>query len=194
MRLLSPSSNEEMVAVFLLGELDSPRFAETIQAALRDRKLSKALIEKPNLDSSAENAQRAAILLEYRPWLVDFGLLKEWPPNAMWHWAELNREDIENLHYVTYSYWDELSSGTHLVQDGAKSVKAGRVVFEVGNDNFWEVARRIDAGETMRPIIILSDGERGPHTVIEGHTRATSYLLADHAPRTVHALFGITQG
>ena len=72
-------------------------------------------------------------------------------------------------------------------------MKAGKVVFGVGNDNFWKVARRINAGETILPMIILSGAKKGPQIVIEGHTRATSYLLADNAPRTVRALFGTAE-
>ena len=179
-----------MIAVFLRGELGSPRYADTIQAELNARGLDRALIEMPDINDRMENVQRAAVLLGYRPWLVDYGLLKDGPSSPAWQWVELAREDIENLHYVTYSYWDELSDGTHCVRDGARNVQAGKLVFGVSNDNFWEIARRIDAGELVPPLIVLSAGLSGPHTLIEGHVRATSCLLAKHPRRTIKALFG----
>lgn len=107
--------------------------------------------------------------------------------------VELFRDDIENLHYVTYSYWDELSKGTHLVRDGARSVRAGELVFGVSNDGFWEVARRIDTGHSIPPLIVLSGRVGGPHTLIESHVRATSYLLAKHPPVVIKALFGTVE-
>jgi len=190
MRTLSPSSNEEMIAVFLQGELDSPRFGDVIETALHSRGLSRSLIERPNLSDEAENAQRSSILFEYRPWLASADLLKGWPPKAKWQWVELARKDIENLRYVTYSYWDELSNGTHSVGDGASSVRSGKVVFDVPHDNFWKVAHRVDAREDIPPMIILSNSKGQPHIVIEGHVRATSYLLAEHPPKTLRALLG----
>jgi hypothetical protein len=189
MQFIGPSSNEEMVAVFLRGELGSPRYADTIQAELNARGLDRALIEIPDLNDRMENVQRAAVLFGYRPWLVHHGLLENWPSNTVWQWVELVREDIENLRYITYSYWDELSNGTHLVRDGARSVQAWKLVSGVSNDGFWEVARRIDAGELMPPLIVLSGGASGPHTLIEGHVRATSCLLAKHPRGAIKALF-----
>jgi hypothetical protein len=193
MHVLGSSSDAEMVATFLHGELGSPRFADAIQAALINHGQSRELVEKPNLGSKTENAQRAAILLEYRPWLVDFGLLKDVPSQAQWHWVDLSREDIEGLHYVTYSYWDELSNGTHLVREGAKSVAAGKTAFGVSNDGFWEIASQLEVGGTIPPIIAVAGAKGRPHTVIEGHVRATGYLLAKHRPDAMRALFGIAR-
>ena len=92
MRFIGPSSNEEMVAVFLRGELRSPRYADTIQAELNARGLDRALIEMPDLNDRMENVQRAAVLLGSRPWLVGHGLLKDWPSHAVWQWVELVRQ------------------------------------------------------------------------------------------------------
>lgn len=178
MKDLASSSNEEMVAVFLHGELASPRFGDTIRAALHNRKLDSALIEDPNLTDKTANTERAAILLEYRPWLVDFGLLKQWPPNALWRWVDLTRKDIDGLVYVTYDYWDKLSNETHLVREGARSVRIGKRVLEVSNDSFWEVARQIDAGKDVPPIIVLSGGTNNPNIV----SRAIRELRATYLP------------
>jgi hypothetical protein len=142
----------------------------------------------PNLDDDIENGHRSSILLEYRPWLAYSDVLKAWPPNATWQWVALTRKEFEELHYITYDYWDELSGGTHLVREGARSVRNGTVIFEVPNDRFWEVASQIEAGETLLPLIIFSAVGDRVCTLIEGHLRATGYLLAQRVPATVRAL------
>jgi hypothetical protein len=192
-KVLGPSSNDEMVLAFLQGELDSPRFGDAVRAGLETRGFDDRLIRVPNLDDELENGHRSSILLEYRPWLVDPDLLRAWPPNATWRWVELTRKEVEALHYVTYDYWDALSGGTHLVRDGARSVQNGTVIFEVPNDRFWEVARKFDAGDALAPIIIVSSVGDGACTLIEGHLRATGYLLAQRVPATVRALHGEVQ-
>jgi hypothetical protein len=189
-KVLGPSSNDEMVLAFLQGELDSPRFGDAVRSGLEARGFDERLIRVPDLDDEIENGHRGSILLEYRPWLTDPDLLRSWPPNAAWRWVDLTRKEVEALHYVTYDYWDALSGGTHLVGDGARSVQNGTVIFEVPNDRFWEVARKIEAGETLSAIIIVSSVGESVCTLIEGHLRATGYLLAQRAPATVRALHG----
>jgi hypothetical protein len=173
-----------MVATFLRGELDSPRFAADLRAELAARGLDRTLIDAPDLADPVANARREAVLLGYRPWVVqDAG-------GRSWQWVELTAEDVADLHYLTYSYWDELSDGTHVVRDGARNVRAGKVVFEVPNDRFWTVAGLIDAGRPMPPLIIAGGAPGTPHTLVEGHLRATGHLLAQRPPRVLKALFG----
>jgi hypothetical protein len=187
-KVLAPSSFDEMVLAFLRGELDSPRFGDAVRGGLEARRMDERLINAPNLDDEMENGLRASILREYRPWLADSDVLGAWPPNATWQWVELPRTEVEELHYIPYDYWDALSGGTHLVRDGARCVREGTVIFDVPNDRFWEVARTIDAGETLLPLIIFSVAGDGVCTLIEGHLRATGYLLAQRAPATVRAV------
>lgn len=191
MRVLGSGSDEEFVAVFLRGEIASPRYRETVLAELDRRGLDRALVDTPHLESDLENNQRAAVLLAYRPLIVDDDVFGHWPPDVDWQSVEFDLDEVGNFHFLTYSYWDELSSGTHLVRDGAESVRAGRVVFGVHNDMFWQIAQSIDAGKQLPPLIALDRGPDLRPLLIEGHNRATGLLLAMNPPTTIKALLAI---
>jgi hypothetical protein len=190
-KALGSSSDEEFVAVFLLGELGSPRYSDNVLAELDRRGLDKSLISTPDLDDRIENEQRADVLLAYRPLILDDDVLGRWPPDIDWEWVELDLDEIGNLHYLTYSYWDELSNGTHLVRTAAENVRDGNTVFDVSNDTFWDIAHRIDAREPLPPLIARTRDDEPSPLLIEGHKRATSYLLAKNPPPTVKVLLAL---
>ena len=60
MQRLRPSSEAEMIAVFLRTELPAARFRDKLQALLDQAGLPERLITAPNLDDPAENQARVA--------------------------------------------------------------------------------------------------------------------------------------
>jgi hypothetical protein len=60
-RVLRPSNEDEMVWVFLRGELDSNRFGPRLRATIDER-----LLLEPDLGDDAENALRRAALTTLR--------------------------------------------------------------------------------------------------------------------------------
>ena len=55
MRLLEPSDEDEMLWLFLRGELDSERYGPRIRRTIDER-----ILLEPDLDNEAENALRRA--------------------------------------------------------------------------------------------------------------------------------------
>lgn len=120
-------------------------------------------------------------------------LKKNFPDDLKWFKAEISREEIGNLRYVDYSYWIELTDHTHLVKDAVKNIQNGKVVVEVSNDRFLEVAEQIRQGNVdFEPMILWGKDEHSPLIILEGHLRATAFGLADKkAPKMVRAIVGL---
>lgn len=121
---------------------------------------------------------------EYRSWLDrDF-------KNYDWNEVELSREEVNELNYIDYSYWNELSDGTRKVGRAAKNVLDGKVVFDVPHDRFYSVAKAVETGAALPPIIVVSENNSEVGEIIEGHLRATGYSLAKQANLPLRAIWG----
>ena len=76
MRRLRPSSEAEMVALFLRAELPAARF--------RDKLRPERLITAPNLDDPAENQAREQLLTQHREYGTRTGLFDGFPRDVCW--------------------------------------------------------------------------------------------------------------
>jgi hypothetical protein len=93
-----------------------------------------------------------------------------------WEKVLLGKANLKKLRYAKYPVWQRLSSGSRLVTDGAKNVdriQAG----EDANAHIKGVAKAVRQGKKYPPLILASDKLEGPLTLVEGHARATAYLL-----------------
>lgn len=142
------------------------------------------LITSADLDNDSENETRLAVLRTYRDWMQDD------LDDYSWQLAELTLNDVRKLHYIDYSYWNELSEGTHEVGTGADNVRKGKTIFDVPNDTFWSIAEAFEVGETFEPIIVLKENDDAPGRIIEGHARSTGYLLATDLKKPLAAIIG----
>lgn len=115
------------------------------------------------------------------------------PSDLTWYEAEITGQELGNLRYVDYSYWNELTGNTHLVKDGVTSIQQGRIVFDVPHDRFWAVAERVVNGDhDFEPIIAWGRDSDSPLEILEGHLRATAFGLAgDKAPAAITVLVGL---
>lgn len=96
------------------------------------------------------------------------------------------------MRYIVYSYWLKLSGGSLRAGDGATSVRAGKEIFGVSNEQYWRLTEAIAQREPLSPLIILGTGE-DDLVVLEGHVRLTSYILAgDQAPARVEVILGLS--
>lgn len=174
-----------MIAVFLQAELVSPRFRETIQRQLDVTHQPHTLIEAPDLSSATENAARRQLLASYRAYLFD-----DLP--SVWHWAVLSAEELAEVRYIDYSYWNELSCHTRLARVAAESIRSGREVFGVSSEGFWSAVQALHNGATFPPLILTQATRTTPLTVIEGHVRLTAYFLAPEClPPQLEVLAGV---
>jgi hypothetical protein len=182
MKIIKDSDATEAVLEWLKAELNSERFSGDLKAAIKSSGHTEEIITAANLDEADDNKARWQILKTYRDWLdKDFN-------DYDWQYVELNQEEVGNLQYIDYSYWNELSDNTRQVKRAAANVANGKIVYDVPNTNFLSVAKAVETGKVLPPIIILADSNES--LIIEGHLRATGYMLAERAKSPLQAIWG----
>lgn len=182
MKTIRTSTPDEAVLVWLQAELKSKRFQNDLQKSLDKCDLDTQIITSPNLSNIAENSLRLKILKDYRDWFEDDVYAYSW------ELVELTPDDVKTLHYIDYSYWNELSDNTRLVGVAAENVAHGKVVFDVSNANFFNIAQTVEAGIQFLPIVILENGQG--LEIVEGHARATGYSLSNNHSKPLQAIIG----
>jgi hypothetical protein len=183
-RVLRPSNEDEMVWVFLRGELDSNRFGPRLRATIDER-----LLLEPDLGDDAENALRRAALTTLRGFESREGLFHAFPDDVRWEWVTLTPAEVLALRYIEYDYWVELSGGSRLPTDAADRIRAGITVFRVPNDGFFELADALGSG--LRTELIVVGGSRDGLVVVEGHARLTAFALRPELlPAELEVLLG----
>ncbi|MFC0432761.1 hypothetical protein [Kutzneria buriramensis] len=183
MRVLGASSEDEMVACFLRGELASRRFGPKLRSHLAVGE--ERLLARPDLADEGANRARRALLAATRGYGENRDLFENFPTGVTWIRALLSNEEASGVRYIDYSYWIELSGGSRRPTDAAKRIRAGLRAFEVPNEPFLEAA---DARSGFPPLILV--GERRDELVcLEGNLRLTAYALAGF-PADIECLVG----
>jgi hypothetical protein len=177
MRDLGPASEDEVILAFLQAEIDSTRFGQYYAALLSNSGLERgSIVDRANLQSNRENAVRRKLLTAVRGYGNRTLLFRGFPQNVMWRKVAIEAEDADKLKYANYETWVQLSGGSRLVVDGAKGVDA-ILVGENANENIKAVANDLRAGKRY-PALVAVESEGGFLILVEGHTRATAYVLA----------------
>jgi hypothetical protein len=191
MRVIRDSSEDEMIALFLLGELNSERFGGGIRSALDAASQTEALIMAADLGEADQNRARRTILALTRGYGENRDVFENFPASVRWVRAMLAPSELARVRYIDYSYWNELSGGSRLASDAAEHIRRGIKVFGVSNGRFLRAARAVERGDLFPPLILA--GRRRDHLVcLEGHLRLTAYALAGF-PGEVECLVGTAQ-
>ena len=194
MRRLRPSSEAEMVALFLRTELPAARFRDTLRALLDQAGLPDHVITDPNLGDPAENQARAQILTRHRGYGTRTELFEGVPRDVRWEWMAITPAELATVRYIDYDYWVELSGGTRLAADAAPRIRAGVAPFGV-SDWALGLAQAVADGARFPPLILVTTGLSGDLVVLEGHTRLTAYMLCpDRLPPELEVLVGSSPG
>jgi hypothetical protein len=188
MRVLRESSDEEMVAIFLQGELSSERFGPAIRDQLAVMAQPEALLTRPDLADQHANEARRDVLAATRGYGKDRELFEFFPAGVHWVRALLGPDELARVRYIEYSYWNEISGGSRLAADAARRIKAGVEAFGVPNERFLSAAAAVARGVRFPPLILA--GER-PDTLVclEGNLRLTGHALVGF-PVEVECLVG----
>lgn len=173
MQIEKKVSEDEVWLSFLKGELYSERFRDDLLQVLKDNGYPEALITRGNSMDVEENERRKKVLKGYRGY-PDQGIFANFPKVKEWVRVNFQEADLENIYYLDYSYWNELSEGTSKPLVAAENVKAGREVFGVSNAPFYEAAQKLEL-QFLPPVILLSSGK--PMLLLEGHLRMTAYAM-----------------
>lgn len=178
MRWLRPSSEAEMVALFLRTELPAARFRDTLQALLQRNGLPERVITHPDLGDDAENQARLRLLTQHREYGTGTGLFEGFPNDVRWQWMAITPAELARVRYIDYDYWVELSGGTRLAVDAAPRIRAGVAPFGVPSDWALGMAQAVADGARFPPLILVTTAPGDDLVVLEGHARLTAYMLA----------------
>lgn len=189
MHVIGECSEEEMVACFLLGELNSPRFGPAVRDALAAAGLTEQVVTQADLGDESANHDRRQLLGATRGYGQSRALFDaDFPVRVRWVRAVLEPGELARVRYMAYSYWNELSGGSRLPADAAGLIRSGVRVFDTPNDRFLAAARAVRRGDDFPPLILV--GHRLDALVcLEGHLRLTAYALAGF-PMAVECLIG----
>ena len=177
MNILRTSSEEEMISEFLKAEYHSERFSERIKKVMKDLLLDESIILSADLNNSNENIARKKLLGEFRGYGLNRKLFENFPKEIQWSLCNFESHDLVNIRYIDYSYWNELSKGTHSPLTAAQTILDGTEIYNQSNEGFVRAAEYIKSGgQFLRPILLTSDLEH--FVIVEGHLRITAFALA----------------
>lgn len=183
------ATEDEMLAAFLMAEIDSSRYGPNIRANLAARRLERRLIDAPNMTDSVENATRRQ-LIGNRGYENREALFAGFPRDVTWRRVELEAPDFDTMRYINDtkagSYWANLSDGTRLVSAGARNLRQRPA--DPDTQQIGAIAQALRKGVRFPPLIAAQHRE-GSLILIEGHSRATAYVM-EHFAGVVEAFVG----
>lgn len=178
MKILRKSSEDEMILEFLKAESASERFSERLKDAMEKLGFEDGLITEADLECELQNVQRKKLLGVFRGYGEDRELFERFPTRlAEWSLCSFSVVDLENIRYIDYSYWNELSAGTRKPLAAAEIIRKGIRIFDVGNDGFLRAAEYIKDGGTF-PKLFFVTADYETFVIVEGHLRMTAYAFA----------------
>lgn len=191
LEFLKQSSENEMISEFLKAELCSVRFGNKLANLLEKLKLQNSIIFKPDLLDIEENTIRRQIISKYRGYGENKDLFENFPHVEVWEWICLSNKDLEQVKYINYDYWVELSSGSRLAKKAAQNINNNIEIFNQKNNNFINASKKLLSGVDFPPMILISNIQRESLVVLEGHLRLTAYMLEPSAiPEKVKVIVG----
>ena len=189
MNLIRKTNESEMILEFLKGELNSKRFNEDLNNAINELGLDSNIILNGNINDDQENIARLKIMKKFRGY-PDEELFERFPKIEEWKFLELNENDIDNIYYIDYDYWNELSNGTSKPVEAAKVIKSGKEIYEVSNQPFLDGVEYNKTNKFPPVILITCNNEK--YLIIEGHSRMTVYGFNSNKLNGTYAYVGYT--
>lgn len=193
MNILRTSSEDEMISEYLKAEYHSERFSEQIKKVMKELLLDESIILSADLNNIHENTARKKLLGEFRGYGLNCELFENFPNEIQWSLCSFTSKDLNSIRYIDYSYWNELSKGTHLPLIAAQTIREGIEIYNLSNAGFVKAAEFIKNGGTfLRPILLTADLEH--FVIVEGHFRITAFALVPEYFNNVECLVGKCSG
>jgi hypothetical protein len=191
MRHIAEISEHEMVALFLKTEIESTRWGPDIVRQLEHDNIARKIVDYPDITNSSENEYRLQLMGEFRGYRRNEGLFESFPERVAWERVTLTQNELWQVKYIDYDYWIELSKGSRLAIDAARTISAGEVAFKVPNDGFLALANALRCGAIFPELIVVRAGEDSSMVVLEGHMRLTAYaLVPEVVPKELPVVLG----
>ena len=187
MKIIRDSNENEMILDFLKGEINSNRFNKDLYKVLNELNINDNIIYNGNVNNNKENIIRLKIMNKYRGY-PNKELFENFPNIYEWKYMELNTNDIDNIYYIDYDYWNILSNNTSKPTIAAKVINSGKEVFDVSNKQYIDGLKYLDNNK-FPPIILITCNEL-KYLIIEGHLRMTVYGLEPSKLNNTYAYVG----
>lgn len=172
MEVVRKSSENEMILEFLKGELNSNRFNSDLNDSLNELNVDSNIISNGDLSNEDENSLRLKIMKKYRGY-PDSLLFENFPRILEWKLMKLDKEDINNIYYIDYDYWNLLSNDTSSPLEAVKNIMDGREIFDVSNKPFLDGVNYLKSN-SFPPVILITCNDKR-YLIVEGHSRMTIY-------------------
>jgi hypothetical protein len=179
MKLREQITEDEMIVTFVRGELDSGRYGDLLRGMLaRDGRTVDDL-------GDADYARR--LLEEYRAYERREGLFGGFPRDVEWFRAELSRDELLDVLYISWDWWLRLSGGTRSARFAARRIRAGEIPGSTVEEH------EAYARQPQPPLIVVTTPAHSPLVVLEGHVRLTAYaLFPELVPERIGVLLGVS--
>jgi hypothetical protein len=171
MRILRPATEDEVVATFLRGELDSGRYGPVLRTMLKRDGAAVEVLARPDLADVPANRYRRGLLDEYRGFEQRIGLFGGFPEQVDWHRAALTPDEVLEILYIDWDWWLRISDGTRRPAVAAQKIRRG----EVPGSTVEEHRMVFDAPQPE--LIVATTPARSTLVVLEGHYRLTAYAM-----------------
>ena len=189
MRILRKSSEDEMILEFLKAEYNSVRFSDQLKKVFQEFGCDERIVLPADLQDAVENRTRKRILGAFRGYGEDRELFENFPDEFEWSLCSFSGADLERIRYINYSYWNELSAGTHMPSDAAKAIRNGIRIYGIENDGFLQAAEYIKSGGRFPRLFFLT-ADYESFVIVEGHLRMTAYALVPECFKEVEVIVG----
>lgn len=189
MDIVRACTEAEMILSYLQAEFASERFSEQIVSTLNSLGLTSELINMPDLSDEVQNQQRRIVLGAYRGYGQNAHLFERFPQDIVWRLCRFSEDDLACIRYIDYSYWNELSAGTHRPMDAAETIRKGKCIYDLSNDGFLRAADHLRAGGKLPTMVFLTADDEN-YVIVEGHLRMTAYALCPEAFVGVEVIVG----
>ncbi|MGE7823287.1 hypothetical protein [Paenibacillus sp. NPDC093718] len=146
------------------------------------------------MNDQTENQLRRDILGKTRGFGCNTDLFENFPTEVKWYKAGFQKEDLSEVMYINYSYWNELSSRIRLPIHASKNIMNQIEVYGVNNQGFLDISLAIKNGRVFPRLIFVSMNENSRVVVLEGHARLTAYFInSEYIPGEIEVFIGFSE-
>ena len=193
MRILRAVPEAEVVAAFLRGELDSPRYDKRLLELLHADDVDVSILRTPNLEDPAECAYRETLLDRHRAWRRRKGLFDGFPYWVAWSRVALMPEEVLAIRYINWDWWLRISGGTRRPVEAAARIRQNEVA-GVSAEEHEPIAAGLQAAEQPPELIAVAPPSRSRLVLLEGHVRLTAYALyPEYLPAELEIYLGTSE-
>lgn len=166
-KLVGPATEDDMVAIFICAELDSPRFGAELRSTAERMELSiDMLIDNV---APAGYVARRRLLEAYRGWGRYQSVFGGMPDDIGWIWAQMDENELQERVFTINWHFQE-AFGTRRVE----AISSENWESKDECRNRLQQARR--ESRKLEPPILLSKPDFARFVILEGHSRILSYV------------------